>query len=224
MSTCFSSKKVPNSTNMIALLTFLMAFGLTALAQSSNSSTTSTTSVFLPIVDTQPLVASVSTSVSFVESLDINAYTKFPFQSGDIKTMVIKCPDGTDSTKCGFPTPVTVTAGSSTIALTTVVGASMTVDLHCGIQGSTKASCTQVYTGPASLYTSVSGSDGSKTTTWTASQSLDSGKVNYMPVTITAGLATGTIKNAAAPIATPMAGIRKVAVVVAVAQLIAGVV
>ncbi|KAK5939241.1 hypothetical protein PMZ80_008544 [Knufia obscura] len=193
---------------MIALLTFLTAFGLTALAESTTASTTaSTTDIFLPIIDEQPLVASVSAS------------------SGDVKTMVIKCPDGTDSSECGFPTPVTVTAGPSTVALTTVVGNSMTVDLKCGIDGSTKASCTQVYTGPASLYTSASsGDDGSKTTTWTASQSLDSGKVTFLPVTITAGLPTGTNKNAAGPVATPMGGIRKVAVVVAVAQLVAGVV
>lgn len=210
---------------MIALLTFLTAFGLTALAESTTASTTaSTTDIFLPIIDEQPLVASVSASVSFVEPLSINAYTN-PHQSGDVKTMVIKCPDGTDSSKCGFPTPVTVTAGPSTVALTTVVGNSMTVDLKCGIDGSTKASCTQVYTGPASLYTSASsGDDGSKTTTWTASQSLDSGKVTFLPVTITAGLPTGTNKNAAGPVATPMGGIRKVAVVVAVAQLVAGVV
>jgi len=204
---------------MIAFLTFLMAFGLKALAQST---TASTTSVFLPIVDAQSLVASVSASVSFVESIGINAYTN-TLQSGDIKTMIIECPDGTDSTTCGFPTPVTVTAGPSTIALTTTIGNSMTVDLKCAIEGSTKASCTQIYTGPASLYTSASGSDGSKTTTWTASQSLESGKVTYLPVTITAGLATGT-KNAAAPVATAMGGVRKVAVVVAVAQLVAGVV
>lgn len=137
--------------------------------------------------------------------------------------MVIKCPDGTDSSKCGFPTPVTVTAGPSTVALTTVIGNSMTVDLKCGVKGSTKASCTQIYTGPASLYTSASGSDGSKTTTWTASQSLESGKVTYLPVAITAGPAS-TKNDAAAPIATPMGGVRKVAIAVAVAQLVAGVV
>lgn len=187
---------------MIAFLTFLMAFGLTVVAQSTAASTTN---VFLPIVDAQSLVASVSAS------------------SGDIKTMVIKCPDGTDSSKCGFPTPVTVTAGPSTVALTTVIGNSMTVDLKCGVEGSTKASCTQIYTGPASLYTSASGSDGSKTTTWTASQSLESGKVTYLPVAITAGPAS-TKNDAAAPIATPMGGVRKVAIVVAVAQLVAGVV
>jgi len=205
---------------MIALLTLLTAFGLTALAQSS---TASATDVFLPIIDAQPLVASLSASVSFVERLGINAYTN-PLQSGNIKTLVIKCPNDTDPTKCGFPTPVTVTAGPSTVALTTVVGNSMTVDLKCSVKGSTKASCTQIYTGPASLYTSVSGQDGSKTTTWTASQSLDNGKVTYLPVSVTAGLPTSTNKNAAGPGATPMGGIGKVAVVVAVAQLVAGVV
>lgn len=138
--------------------------------------------------------------------------------------MIIKCPDGTDSTRCGFPTPVIVTAGPSTIALTTVVGGSMTVDLKCNIEGSTQANCTQVYTGPASLYTSVSGGDGSKTTTWSASQRLDSGKVNYMPLTITAGLPTSTTKNAARPTTAPMGSVRKVAIVVAVAQLVVGVV
>jgi len=135
--------------------------------------------------------------------------------------MIIMCPNGTDLEECGFPSPVTVTAGPSTIALTTVVDGSMIVDLKCGVEGSTKASCTQIYTGPASLYTNLSGIDGSKTTTWTASQTLDSGKVSYMLVTITAGLATGTNKNAAEPIATPMVGVRKVAVVIALAQLVA---
>lgn len=114
--------------------------------------------------------------------------------------MVIKCPDGTESTDCGFPTPVTVTAGPSTLALTTTVANSMVVDLNCGIEGSTKASCTQIYTGPASLYTSGNGRDGAKTTTWTASQSLDSEKVTYLPVTITAGISHPTTSrgNAAA--------------------------
>lgn len=68
----------------------------------------------------------------------------------------------------------------------------MTVDLKCGIDGSTKASCTQTYTGPASLYTTGDGIDGSKTTTWTASQSIESGKVTYLPVTITAGLSSSS--------------------------------
>jgi len=210
---------------MIVPLTFLMAFGLTALAESSSStisSTTSMTSIFLPIIDAQSLVASVSASVSSVGSLGINAYANV-IQSGDVKIMIIMCPDGTDLKECGFPTPVTVLAGPSTIALTTV-GGSMTVDLKCGVTASTKASCTQIYTGPASLYTNLSGSEGSKTTTWTASQTLDSGKVNYMPVTITAGLATGTNKNAAGPIVTPMAGARKAAAIVAIAQLVAYVV
>lgn len=113
--------------------------------------------------------------------------------------MVIRCPDGTDSTECGFPTPVTVTAGPSTLALTTTVASSMVVDLKCGIEGSTKASCTQIYTGPASLYTSGNGIDGAKTTTWTASQSLESGKVTYLPVTITAGASHSTATKGSAP-------------------------
>lgn len=115
--------------------------------------------------------------------------------------MIIKCPDETDSSKCGFPTPVTVTAGPSTVALTTTIGSAVTVDLKCGIEGSSKASCTQLYTGPASLYTTGDGIDGGKTTTWSASQSLESGKVTYLPVTITAGIsssASASKKNAAA--------------------------
>lgn len=73
----------------------------------------------------------------------------------------------------------------------------MTVDLKCGIEGSTKASCTQLYTGPASLYTTGDGIDGSKTTTWTASQSIDSGKVTYIPVTVTAGTSSSTASSTA---------------------------
>lgn len=119
--------------------------------------------------------------------------------------MIVKCPDGTDPTKCGFPTPVTITAGPSTLALTTKIANSMVVDLKCGIEASTKASCTQTYTGPASLYTSGDGVDGAKTTTWTASQSLESGKVTYLPVTITGGLPASTPSKAIAGIV-PNAG------------------
>lgn len=113
-------------------------------------------------------------------------------QDGDTKTLVIQCPTGSDTSKCGFPTPVTVTAGPSTVALITTIGGTMTVDLKCGIDGSTKASCTQTYTGPASLHTTGDGIDGAKTTTWIASQNIDSGKVTYIPVTVTAGLSSGT--------------------------------
>ncbi|KAK5098365.1 hypothetical protein LTS08_006498 [Lithohypha guttulata] len=166
---------------MLALATVLLGFGLSALAQNS------TTSIFLPIIEAQTLVASLSQ------------------QNGDIKTLVIKCPDGTDSTKCGFPTPVTVTAGPSTLALTTTVASTMIVDLKCGVKGSSEASCTQIYTGPASLYTTGDNIDGSKTTTWTASQSLSSGKVTHLPVTITAGLPSSTSKGNAG--AVPTAGL-----------------
>lgn len=88
-----------------------------------------------------------------------------------------------------------MTAGPSTVALTTTIGGSETVDLKCDIEGSTMASCTQVYTGPASLYTTGSGIDGAKTTTWTASQSIDSGKVTYIPVTVTAGTNSSTASS-----------------------------
>lgn len=140
--------------------------------------------------------------------------------------MVVKCPDGTDSLKCGFPTPVTVTAGPSTLALTTVVGNSLTVDLECGIEGSTKASCTQVYTGPASLYTSTAtGDDGSKTTTWIASQNLEGGKVSYLPVTITAGLSsTSASKAHAAAVPAPTGGVARIVIIgVVVKQLAAAI-
>lgn len=120
--------------------------------------------------------------------------------------MIVRCPDGTDSNKCGFPTPVTVTAGPSTVALTTTISNTMVVDIHCSIKGSSEAGCTQTYTGPASLYTSGNGIDPSKTTTWTASQSLESGKVTYIPVTITAGASSTTSKGNAAA-ATPSAGV-----------------
>jgi len=63
--TYISSIQIPHPPKMIVFLTFLMAFGLTVVAQST---TASTTSVFLPIVDAQSLVASVSASVSFAKS------------------------------------------------------------------------------------------------------------------------------------------------------------
>lgn len=72
-----------------------------------------------------------------------------------------------------------------------------------------------------SVFTDVSDRDGSKTTIWTASQTLDNGEVNYMAVTITAGLTTSTNKNAAGSIIIHMAGVRKDVVVVAIAQLVA---
>lgn len=125
-------------------------------------------------------------------------------QDGDIKTMVVKCPDGVESSKCGFPTPATVTAGPSTLMLTTVIGNSVTVDLECAIEKPSKAACTQVYTGPASLYTTGNGIEPTKITSWSASQTLEGTKVAYLPVTITAG-AIGS-KGAAA---TPTAGLKQ---------------
>lgn len=122
--------------------------------------------------------------------------------------MVIKCPDGTNSDQCGFA-PFTATAGPSTLALTTTVGNSMVVDFKCHIEGSTTADCTNIYTGQASLYkTELSGSEGSATTTWTASTTLSSGHVTYLPVTITAGLPTSTSKGGAA--ATPAGGLGQI--------------
>lgn len=120
--------------------------------------------------------------------------------------MVIKCPEGVESSKCGFQTPVTVTAGPSTMALTTVIGQSVTVDLKCGIEKSTKAACTQMYTGPASLYTTGNGIEPTKITSWSASQTLEGTKVSFLPVTITAGATES--KGLAA--ASPTAGIRQV--------------
>lgn len=107
--------------------------------------------------------------------------------------MVIKCPDGTEN--CGFGTPATVTAGPSTVELTTTIS-SLTVNLKCGIAGSTSASCTQIYTGAASLLTTGSGIDGASTTTWTSSATIGSGSVTYLPVTITAGVASTSTKPA----------------------------
>lgn len=66
-------------------------------------------------------------------------------QDEGTKTLVVKCPDGTDSSRCGFPTPANITAGPSTLALATTVQNTLTVNLKCKVEGSTKADCTQVY-------------------------------------------------------------------------------
>lgn len=133
--------------------------------------------------------------------------------------MIIQCPEGTDKTKCGFPTPVTVTAGPSTLVLTTTVGDTMTVDLKCGITGSTQAQCTQIYTGPASLQKAgLTGDEASKTTTWTANQALSSGKVTFLPVTVTAGAASG---NKAMATLAPTGAINMVVVAVVAQQFVA---
>ena len=115
-------------------------------------------------------------------------------------TLVVRCPDGSDSSKCGFPTPVTITAGPSTLGLTTTIQDTLTVNLHCKVESSTEANCTQVYTGPASLMSSTfTGDDAKRTTTWTSSASLGSDKVTYLPVTITAGVkSTSATKTGAA--------------------------
>lgn len=182
---------------MLFLITLLVAFGAQALAANQ------TVSVFLPIIDAQPLVASLAKQVGFFAT-NSTLSTDRDLQDGDIQTLVVKCPDGTESSKCGFQTPATVTAGPSTLALTTVIGNSITVDLKCGIEKSTKASCTQVYTGPASLYTTGNGVEPTKITSWTASQTLEGSKVTYLPVTITAGASKGVAA------ATPTAGLRHV--------------
>lgn len=90
---------------------------LTTMALIGLSSAQSTVSLFIPDgVDNQSLVGSVVGSVRLPNFLH-QPFLTLNLQSGSITTYVIQCPPGIDSTNCGFPEPVTVVGGPSTVHL-----------------------------------------------------------------------------------------------------------
>lgn len=112
--------------------------------------------------------------------------------------MVMDCASGTPSDECGFPEPITLTVGPSTLHYTASGIYQIVGDIDCKITASSTADCTVA----AGLYTDAAdyGVTGTGTATGavypttpaassTTTQAVISGTdVTWLDVTITAGL------------------------------------
>ncbi|KAJ9613189.1 hypothetical protein H2200_003130 [Cladophialophora chaetospira] len=157
-----------------------LAFAGVVCAQSS-----SIISVFLPDTDQQTLVGSLVAS------------------DASKTTIAFGCPSGEDSSDCGFGSGlVTATFGSSTLAYTQTLD-SLTLGLDCAVTGTTAATCTQTYVGPAGYLEEMTATDltatdtsfNTQVTTSVTSTALAQTDVTFMPITLTAfanAASTGT--------------------------------
>ncbi|EXJ75302.1 uncharacterized protein A1O5_01998 [Cladophialophora psammophila CBS 110553] len=109
--------------------------------------------------------------------------------------MAISCPTNADMTECGFgPDAVTITYGPSTfLAAETLDPLSLMLD--CNLKGTTAATCTETYIGPADILDAVTATatDSSTATdtstkliTTTTTTVLSQSELVFIPVTITA--------------------------------------
>ncbi|OCT44527.1 hypothetical protein CLCR_06189 [Cladophialophora carrionii] len=118
-----------------------------ALAGIVSAQSSSVISVFLPGTDQQTLVGSLVASDA----------TK--------TTVAFGCPEGEDSSDCGFGLgQVTATFGSSTLIYTQTLDL-LTLGLDCAVTGTTAAVCAQTYVGPAGYLDSDTATDDSLTAT-----------------------------------------------------------
>lgn len=119
-------------------------------------------------------------------------------QSPGQTTMVMDCAAGTPSDVCGFPEPITLTVGPSTLHYTASGIYQIIGDLDCKITAHSTADCTVaagLYTDPAGYGVTGTGTDmgvaypttpaASSTTTQAVISGTD---VTWLDVTITAGL------------------------------------
>jgi len=151
-----------------SILATAALLGLTAA-----SVETSTVTLILFGFDPQPLVGSVMGS-------DATA-----------TTYSIKCKPGTDASNCGLPAGgMTIAEGPSTVSMQMAIGDGTYGTIHCSLDGTTRADCTETVGGSTSV--------GVLTGTDIASA--------YMPVVVTAGAgAAATPTGAGTPGATPAA-------------------
>lgn len=119
----------------------------------------------------------------------MNAVTD-ELQSGDVKTMVIQCAPGTGSDECGFPEPITYTAGPSTVHFSPSGIYQVVGEYDCKITGTSVVACALT----EGLYSTMSNDDyittpaASSSTTSTTASGTD---VTFIDVTITAGARAG---------------------------------
>ncbi|EXJ55314.1 hypothetical protein A1O7_08241 [Cladophialophora yegresii CBS 114405] len=154
-----------------------------------SAQTSSVISVFLPDTDQQSLVGSLVASDA----------TK--------TTIAFGCPEGEDSTECGFGLgQVTATFGSSTLVYTQTFD-SLTLGLDCAVTGTTAAVCAQTYIGPAGYLESDTATDDSLTatdasfntqlTTSVSTTALSSSDIAFIPITLTAFPSNGASSTSA---------------------------
>jgi len=131
----------------------------TALTFASALAQSSVTTLFLPNADQQALVASVVGS------------------HASTITYAINCPNGTDASDCGIPSPFTMTFGPSFYEAQTTDAPVFSYSVHCDLDGVTAATCTESAGG------SEANDPGVTTETLTGTEAGV-----YQAVTITAGL------------------------------------
>ncbi|KAL9133950.1 MAG: hypothetical protein Q9175_004871 [Cornicularia normoerica] len=163
---------------------------LVALGAAQNQ----TVSLFLPNTDMQSLVGSIVGGYAGADGESIN-------QDATATTYVVQCANGgsngaaattaaaaTDtgndnSSICGYPTPVTIVEGPSTVAYSIALDAS-TLSINCVLSGSSVAVCTAPAT--AAILTQETGIPSLRSIT------LSGTDVSFLPVVITAGSVTNT--------------------------------
>lgn len=141
-----------------------MHFIIIALAFVCLSAAQTTTSLFIPGADTQPLVAHVIGSDTIAT------------------TYAVECVPGTDASDCGFDGVFTLTEGPSTVAYTLSMGyengstsvLAFTGYIDCTLTGSpaTSGVCTESFGGDEANFPGMS------------TITLESSDITYMPVTI----------------------------------------
>ncbi|KAF4463385.1 hypothetical protein FALBO_9797 [Fusarium albosuccineum] len=151
------------------------SLALLAVAAAAVGAQTTTVDIFLPIVDKQPLDASIVGG------------------SAEATTFAIHCPKGTPSDECGLPGTQTVIAGPSTVHYTYSVEGDgdeygyMTQDLQCSLDSKRDMATCSI-----TMAQEISGSEESQVTTTSAKGYLEF----VVPVTVTAGFAN--LKSASA--------------------------
>ncbi|OQU99132.1 hypothetical protein CLAIMM_04810 isoform 2 [Cladophialophora immunda] len=159
---------------MVAMKKSALALAMAAAVSAQNSSVIN---VFIPDADDQTLLGSLIAS------------------DASKTTMAISCPTNADMSECGFgPDAVTITFGPSTFrAAETLDPLSLVLD--CNVKGTTAATCTETYIGPADILDTetATATDSSTVTdtdtkmiTTTTTTVLSQSEIVFIPVTITA--------------------------------------
>ncbi|OAP64824.1 hypothetical protein AYL99_00796 [Fonsecaea erecta] len=157
---------------MVAMKRSALALAMAAVVGAQSSSVIN---VFIPDADDQTLLGSLIASDA----------TK--------TTMAISCPSNADMSECGFgPDAVTITFGPSTFRAAETLDP-LSLMLDCNVKGTTAATCTETYIGPADILDtetatatdSITDTD-TKMITTTTTTVLSQSEIVFIPVTITA--------------------------------------
>ncbi|KAK5081648.1 hypothetical protein LTS08_001227 [Lithohypha guttulata] len=108
---------------MPRLTVLTLASGILTIAAAQSSTTSGVTSFFFPLADQQPLVASVVAADSTAN------------------TLVVQCVSDLGDLECGFPAPITITAGPSTLHVNPTGIYQALGELDCQLTGTSDAVC-----------------------------------------------------------------------------------